>query len=144
MKEKITDFVKLLSFIQASLNNFTNAFTRLVSNEVLYEFKVAESLKLLTRQYDENSTTFIEKERELLRKKVKKAIIFANAQMKMRYDLTRKSLNLKIDDVVYLKLHKEYNQSDLINRKFSKQRLKLVKILEKVEKLTYKLNILAI
>ncbi len=61
--------------------------------------------------------------------------------MKIRYDLIRKSLDLKVDDLVFLKLHKGYTQPDLINRKFSKQRLGPVKILEKIGKLAYRLKI---
>jgi hypothetical protein len=54
MKEK--DFIKIISSIQASLNNFANTSTSLSSNEVLYEFKIKKSLNLL-RINDENSLT---------------------------------------------------------------------------------------
>jgi hypothetical protein len=46
-----------------------------------------------------------------------------------------------VKDFVYLKLHKRYTQSNLINRKFNKQRLNFVKILEKINNLAYKLDI---
>jgi hypothetical protein len=139
MKE--INFIKVLSFIQSSLNNFANAFIDLSSNELLYEFKIAESLNLLTRLDDDNLTTSIENEREILRKKIEETIVFANAFMKIRYDSIRTSLDSKVEDVVYLKLHKEYTQSEIFNRKFFKQRLESVKIIEKIDKLVYKLEI---
>jgi hypothetical protein len=138
MKEK--DFIKIISSIQVSLNNSVNTSTGLSSNEVLYEFKIKESLNLL-RIDDENSLTTVEKNRVVLRKEIEKAIVFVNASMKIRYDSRRTQLDLKFEDSVYLKLHKEYNQSELINRKFAKQRLESVTIIEKIDKLVYRLDI---
>ena len=42
---------------------------------------------------------------------------------------------------MFLKLHKEYTQSNLKNCKFDKQRVDSISVLIKVKKLTYKLNI---
>jgi hypothetical protein len=140
MKKHTTNFVKLISFIQRSLNNSFNAFIDLFFNELFYEFKVRESLNLLTHE-NENSTTSLKEKRNILRKKVEEAIVFANAIMKIRYDSIKTSLDLKVKNVLYLRLYKEYIQSELFNRKFFKQRLRLVKILEKIKKLIYKLKI---
>ncbi len=149
MQDQITNFTKLLSSIQASMNNSVNAFIDLSFNEVLYDFKVIETLNMLDfavliRVDDENSLTTLEQEREILRKKTEEAISFANAVMKIRYDQTKTSMHLNKDDFVYLTLHKEYTQFDLINRKFSKQRLDLVKIIEKVNNFVYKLDLSSI
>jgi hypothetical protein len=143
MKDNAKSFVKLISFIQSSLNNASNAFIELFSNELLYEFKIAKSLNLLKRFDDDNLTTSIEIEREIFKKKVEKTIIFANAFMKIKYDSIKTSFDLKIKNFVYLKLHKKYTQFELFNRKFFKQRLEFVKILEKINKLIYKLKILS-
>ena len=35
-------------------------------------------------------------------------MLFVNAQMKFRYDNKHKSLMLKVDDIIYLRLHKSY------------------------------------
>jgi hypothetical protein len=86
-------------------------------------------------------STALKEERKVLRTETEQVIAFANMNMKIRYDLIRKSLDLKVDDLVFLKLHKGYTQPDLINRKFSKQRLGPVKILEKIGKLAYRLKI---
>jgi hypothetical protein len=117
------------------------------SNEMLYKFKITKFWNLLTNSIilkkinDENSLTFLEKKRVIIRKEVEKVIIFANVAMKIRYDLTRKLLKMNVKNVVYLKLHKKYTQSDLFNRKFSKQQFELIKIIEKINKLAYKLEI---
>jgi hypothetical protein len=137
------NFARIISFIQVSLNNSDNAFTDLSSNEILYEFKVRESLDLL-KVDDENSSTFLKEKRFIVRKEAEEAIFFVNAQMKIRYDSIRTSLNLNVDDKVFLKLHKNYTQSSIINRKFDKQRLRSVKILEKIDRLIYRLDILTI
>jgi hypothetical protein len=141
MKKQVTNFIKIISFIQNFMNNSLNTFTELFLNEILYDFKIAKFLNLLN---DCNFLTKLKKKRKMLRTKIEQAIIFANASMKIRYDRKRKSLNLKLDDLIYVKLYKDYTQSDLINKKFSKQRLKSIKILEKIEKLVYKLKISSI
>jgi hypothetical protein len=100
-----------------------------------------KSLNFL-RIEDENSATILKEDRIILKKKVEKAIAFANTSMKIRYDSKRTQLDLRSDDSVYFKLHKEYIQSDFTNRKFVKQGLESVKIIEKVDKLVYRLEIL--
>ncbi len=146
MEGQISDFTKLLSFIQTFMNNVSNVSTELSSNEILYGFKVTKPLNLLNdtnavNAKDDDSFTFLEEERIILRNEAENAIAFANVAMKIRLDSTRKQLNLNVENYVYLKLHKEYTQPGLTNRKFSKQRLESVKILEKVGKLVYKLDI---
>ena len=59
---------------------------------------------------------------------------------KIRYDFKHKSINLKTKQNLYIKLHKKYSQSDLKNRKYSKQRLKSIKILKKINRLIYKIE----
>jgi hypothetical protein len=131
------------------MNNVSNVSIELFFNEILYEFKVTKFLNLLNdknainAKYDD-SFTFLKKDRIILRNEAENAIAFANVAMKIRLDFIKKSLNLNVENFVYLKLHKEYTQFDLTNRKFSKQRLKSVKIFEKIEKLVYKLNIFTI
>ena len=62
---------------------------------------------------------------------------------KIRHDFCHKSLNLKSGQKVFIKLHKNYKQSDFNNRKFSKQRIESATIVKKIKKLTYKLDILS-
>ncbi len=147
MIEENIDFTKVLFFIQNIMNNSANVATKLSFNEIIYDFKVLESLNFLIdvnvikKANDVNSFTILENERVILRKKAEETIVFANANMKIRYDFTRKSLNLTTDNQVYVRLHKEYTQSSIISRKYSKQRLESVKVLERINKLAYRLDI---
>ena len=50
-------------------------------------------------------------------------------------------INFEKKNKMFLKLHKEYTQSNLKNCKFDKQRVDSISVLIKVKKLTYKLNI---
>jgi hypothetical protein len=90
MKDEITNFIKIISSIQSTMNNFSNTFTELSSNEVLYDFKITKSLDLLN---DPNSSTELKKERKILRAEIDQVIVFVNVVMKIRYDSTRKFLN---------------------------------------------------
>jgi hypothetical protein len=150
MKEDVTNFITFLFTIQATINNFVSVATRISSNEILYVFKMTKSLNLLDqnlharqRAEDENLAPSIEKERNMLRKEAKEFIDFAQTMIKIRYDSRHTSLNLKVETSVYINLHRSYTQSKIKSRKFSKQRLDLIKIIDKIEKLTYKLNISA-
>jgi uncharacterized protein YihD (DUF1040 family) len=73
MKEK--NLIKILSFKQESLNNFKNAFTDLSSNEIIYEFKIRESINILIHANDDNLSTAIKNERDILKKKQKKSTL---------------------------------------------------------------------
>ena len=147
MKKDIIDFFKLLFFIQIIMNNSTNVSTKISFNEILYDFKILKVTDFLNndlakvRTDDENSAIIIEKERFRLRKKIEKSIFFAQTITKLRYDSKHSSLKLKKEDKVFIRLHKKYTQSDLKNKKFSKQRVKSIIIFEKIDRLTYKLNI---
>ncbi len=137
--KKLKNFDKLLSLIQIIMNNFSNVSIAISFNEILYDFKIAKSLDVLANNDD--SFTSLEEERVVLRAKTKEAISFVNVVMKIRYDQDRTLLHFEVENFVYLILHKEYTQSKLTNKKFNKQRLELIKILNKIKNLVYKLNI---
>ena len=60
---------------------------------------------------------------------------------KIRHDFKHKSIDLKTDQKIYIKFHRNYSQFDLKNRKYNKQRLKSISILKKIDRLIYKLKI---
>ncbi len=72
MKSQISDFTKLLLFIQTFMNNASNVSIGLFSNEILYGFKVTKPLNLLNdtnavNAKDDDSLTFLKEERIILR-----------------------------------------------------------------------------
>lgn len=147
MKGDVTDFSKLLPSIQACMNNSANASTKIFLNEILYGFKILETIDLLdndlakTRAADDNPVTVVEKERFILKKKTQESINHAQIMIKLRYDLCHKALNLKTGHKVYIRLHKEYTQPRLKSRKYSKQKIGPATILEKMGRFVYKLDI---
>ena len=55
--------------------------------------------------------------RLVYRKKIIDVISFVNAQIKFCYDNRHKLLMLKIDDIIYLRLYKNYNLLSKSNKK---------------------------
>ena len=69
---------------------------------------------------------------------------FVNALSKARYDAIHKTLKLKIDDKMYLRLHHDYTIFDLSNHKLSKQRVELFSIIEKIDNLAFRLQLFSV
>ena len=140
-------FYQIVVFRSNLMNNFQNVITEFSSHEILYEFKMLETVNLLNnnqirkRVENDNSFTVMKNEKNMFRKKIFNAINFVQTMQKIRYDNKHKKLILKKKNKMFLKLHKKYTQSNLKNRKFDKQRIDLINVLIKVEKLAYKLNI---
>ena len=80
--------------------------------------------------------------RQIKRENVEIAITFVNVLNKTRYDAMHKTLKFKIDDKMYLRLHHNYIIFDLFNHKLSKQRVKSFSIIEKIDNLTFRLQLL--
>jgi len=70
----------------------------------------------------------------------KSAIEFAINAAKEYYNSRYTLIELSINNIVYLKLHKGYYLPGKPNRKILKQRTKLFRVIEKVKKLAYKLD----
>ena len=121
--------------------------TDVFSNEIFYEFKILKTTDLLnndvvkTKIENDISKIIVEKKRVMLKKKTENVITHAQIMFKIRYDFKHKSIDLKTDQKIYIKFHRNYFQLGLKNRKYSKQRLKSVSILKKINRLIYKLKI---
>ena len=66
---------------------------------------------------------------------------FANALNKIKYNKIHKTINIKIDDNVYLHLNQDYIISKLINHKLSHQRINSFEIFKRIEKLAFRLRL---
>ena len=119
MKKNIIDFIHLFSSIQTTMNNFTNVAIETFSNEILYGFKMLESADLMNndltkaRTENDNPPTNVKKKREIIRKKIKKSINFAQIMKKIRYDQRHLFLEIISDFKIYFRLHKKYSQPDI-------------------------------
>ena len=79
--------------------------------------------------------------RIMKREEAKDAIVWVNIIAKLYFDAKYKTLNLKEDSEVFLTLYRGYKLRGLGNKKLSLQRAGLFKILVKVDKLVYKLDL---
>lgn len=130
----------ILPYLQFSINNATSVVTGQSSNEIVYGFKVNDSLSLLNEQPVHD---FIEV-RSIRRQKTQEAIDFAAASAKYYYDKTHKFIELESGSKAYLRLHKGYTIPGLRNRKLSNQRAGSFLISNRVGKLAYRLKLSSI
>jgi hypothetical protein len=141
------NWINAASLIQASLNNSSNAAIDLSSNEITYEFKIKDTLFCLIAEKIKNTFRFkilnlLNQIRLRNRQKATNVVFFANVKVKIIHDRRHKSLFLNSEKKTFLRLHKEYNLSEVINRKLSQQRCDSFTMKRRVEQLAYELDIL--
>ena len=134
------DYVLALSSIQAQLNNSLNTVIDLVSNEMIYDFKIRDALFSITKINTVNAQDLSTQRLKYQRKTID-AIVFATTKIKIYYDVKHTSILFNENDYVYLRLNKNYKLSKRLNSKLSQQRCDFFKILRLVERLAYKLNL---
>ena len=121
-------------------------------NEVLFECKIRKTLNLLCVAKSETQThetvdvcsiqLMIMNNYQPVHIDVKDVIGFAAMQMKYYYDERHQPLYFQPDNMVNLHLHWEYTLSSLfINKKLKQQFAGLIKVLNWVERLAYRLNV---
>jgi len=130
------DWVSVLPYLQGSLNNAIRS-TGFAPNELVYGFRVREGLDLLAGELDVQD---LDRLRSVKRQEAADAMAFANISVKSRYDKLHKSLRLHAGDLVFLRLHSGYKIPG-VHHKYSNQRVGPFKILEKVGKLAYRLEL---
>ena len=79
--------------------------------------------------------------RQLKRENTKSVMIFANTFNKIKYNAVHKTINIKIDDNIYLRLYQNYIIFKLTNHKLSHQRVNFFSIFEKIDKLAFRLRL---
>ena len=80
----------------------------------------------------------------MIRQEVVDVLIFAQMNFKFYYDRKHQSINLVVDDWTQIRLHKNYDISSIVmlSNKFNQQYMTFFRITKKIDKLTYRLNIL--
>jgi hypothetical protein len=140
------NWISAISLIQASLNNSLNAAIELSSNEITYEFKIRDILFFLITEIIENTPRFkilklLNQTRLRNRQEATNVVSFANVKVKIIHDKRHRSLFLNSKKKVFLRLHKEYNLSEIINKKLSQQKCDSFTVKRRVERLTYELEL---
>ena len=131
------DWVSVLPYLQGSLNNALNS-TGFAPNDLVYGFRVREGLDLLSKA--DIDVQDLDRLRYVKRSEAQDTMAFANIAMKARYDQMHKMLRLHEGSLVYLRLHHGYNIPG-VHHKYSNQRVGPFKVLEKVGKLAYRLQL---
>ena len=132
-----SDWPLMLPYLQGSVNNSSNQSTSVSPNEILYGFKVRDTLSTLAELPAEDYNRL----RQLKRDQAEEALAFANAMAKERYDRSHKPLDLEEGSQVFLRLHHGYELPGITNKKLHQQRAGPFKVLEKVGQLAYRLEL---
>jgi hypothetical protein len=141
-----TDWVSAIFMIQSNFNNAFNVFTRLCSNQLIYDFKVRNIFSSLIAEKFENTSRFkilnlLNQIRLRNRQETTDVVSFVNAKIKIIHDRRHKSLFLNSEKKAFLRFHKKYNLFEVINRKLSQQRCDSFTVKRRVKRLTYKLEL---
>ena len=133
--EDVSIWPQILSRFQALTNNAVSSSTRKTLNEIAYGFTPNRPLDLLSDIPElKHSNNRIE---------AKDVISWANMKHKHHYDRRHTPLFLNENDWALIKLHNEYNiPSTLeITKKLTQQYVESFKILQRIDRLAYKLDI---
>ena len=128
------------------MNNFSNATTGLIFNEIVYGFKMKNRLTTLSTTIDEKFMQDKQLKKNLnkirlqFRQKVSNVVFFDNVKTKLMYDKRHKSLFLKKENKAYLRLHKKYKLSDEFNKKLFNQRCDSFLIKRRIGRFAYELK----
>ena len=133
------DWTLVLPYLQGSLNNSKNQSTGVSPNEILYGFNVRDTLGLLS--LPELPQEDFSRLRQMKREQAEDAIAFANIMAKAYYDSSHKPLSVPKGSSVFLRLHHGYKIPGVTNHKLHNQRVGPFKVLEKVGKLAYRLEL---
>ena len=133
------EWPKLLPMLQAQLNNSISATTKLSPSEMIIGYNVSEGNPLM----DNHSVpTDLVSLRETNRREANEAIVFAAEVMKAQYNAKHKAITFNEGDQVFINLRHAYHiQSLRSHPKFKQQRIGPFKVLQKVGKLAYKLDL---
>ena len=135
---KPTDWPKVLPRMQALLNNLTSATTSKTPNELAYGFKLNRPLDLAATA-DELATST--DKAKIARVEAADAISFAQMHQKFHYDRRHQPMYLRKGDEAFIRLHHGYQIPSATSKKLSQQYVGPFRILERVGKQAYKLDI---
>lgn len=127
---------KVLPQIQSLINNTEPLSTIKTPNKVAFGLTSNWLLDLLAGSIKVNH--------KIAQVEVKSVISFAQVNFKHYYDHSHQLINLKINNFALLYLHKRYSISLTlaITKKLIQQYVSFFRVLEKIKKLAYQLNIL--
>ena len=138
---KYFDFwLEILSHVQRDFNNSINVDN--FSNEIVYDFISVQIIDLTKSIFISKLVRLtLKKRRFIIRQNVNDAIAFVQMNAKFHYDKKHESMFMKQKNVTLIKLHKNYSIFSTISKKYDQQFVEFFTIIEKIDRLTYRLNI---
>ena len=130
---------EVLSHVQRDFNNSVSAGS--FSNEIVYGFISIQVIDLIKFIDVSISELTLKKRRFIIRQDVSDVIVFDQMNAKFHYDRKHEFMFMKQEDVALIKLHKSYNIFSTISKKYDQQFVEFFTIIEKVDRLIYRLNI---
>ena len=132
------NWVKIVSSFQFDFNNASNVFIDQTLNQLKFDFLFRDFIISLTKStINLSKLNFL---RFIYREKTFDVMSFVNAQMKFRYDNRHKSLMLKVDDMIYLRFHKNYSLLNKFIKKLNNQYVESFLVKRRINRLIYELN----
>ena len=133
------NWIETIFEIQRDINNLIIIVIDKTFNEIFYEFIFTQSFDLL-KFFAKLSLSLS----QMTRLKAANILIFAQINFKFYYDRKHQSINLVVDDWTQIRLHKDYNifSIAMLNNKLNQQYIVFFRVIEKIDKLVYRLNLL--
>lgn len=123
-------------------NNLINVVIDLFTNEIFYDFKVRDAFfEILFNDGELSKITNLSAQRLKYQHKTTNVTVFANAKVKIYYNVRHTSLLLNVENYVYLRLYYKYQLFNKLNKKLFQQRCGLFLITKRVRRLVYRLNL---
>ena len=131
---------KMMSRFQRDFNNAIINVDKSF-NEVVYDFTSFQISNLSFLSNFLTNVLSLRKRRLIIKHEIIDVIAFEQMNVKFHYNRKHQSFNMKFEDYVLLRLHKEYKISFVINKKIDQQYVDLFFVIEKIDNLTYRLVI---
>jgi len=141
VNERQDDWATFLGETEFLINNTTTAATKMAPNEILFGFKLRDSIGALARNITPGEDLSAPVLRSLARADAEDASRHATYHMARNYNRKHKDLSLAVGDKAYIRLGAGYKLRGIPKAKLGLQRVGPFAILEKVGGLAYKLDL---
>jgi hypothetical protein len=140
VNERQDDWCRFLGEVEAIINNATTSATKMAPNEILYGFKLRNSLAALTQGVSPSHSESPPILRALARAEAEDAAKHATFHMAKNYNKKHKNMSLHVGDKVYLRLGSGYKLRGIPKAKLGLQRIGPFVIISKVGSQAYELK----
>jgi transposase InsO family protein len=142
VNERQDDWSKFLGDVEAIINNATTASMKMSPNEILYGFKLQNSLSTLAQGLIPQDSESAPVLRAMARADAEDASRHATFHIAKNYNKKHKNLSLKVGGKAYLRLGNGYKLSGILKAKLGLQRVGPFTILSKIGSQAYELEFL--